>query len=197
VSSQSKIGNKRDRILLAAKRLFVNQGINLTPTSAIAIEAGVANGTLFHYFKTKEELIHTLYHETCQSHALITNANVDKEKTIKRKFHVLWYNTVRWGLNRPQDFFFMQQIRHAPRLSCLSGNEMPDHLQLIRSLIQQGKEKGTLKDIPTALLCQLSQYQLFAVINFLLQHDEYQQNAKYVSMTFDFFWDSISKKHNS
>jgi hypothetical protein len=91
----------------------------------------------------------------------------------------------------------MQQINHSPFLSDLSGKEMPDHTFFIRSLIQQGKSTGTLKDIPPDLLCQLSQSQLFAVINFLLQHDEFQQNTKYVSMTFELYWDSIAKKQSS
>ena len=47
-----------------APTLFTELGFHGTPTSLIAQEAGVATGTLFHYFKMKEELIENLYLET-------------------------------------------------------------------------------------------------------------------------------------
>ena len=49
--------NKREKIFSTALNLFVEHGFHGTPTSKIAKEAGVANGTLFHHFNTKEDLI--------------------------------------------------------------------------------------------------------------------------------------------
>ncbi|MBW1671218.1 MAG: helix-turn-helix transcriptional regulator [Deltaproteobacteria bacterium] len=40
-------------ILMAATELFAQWGYTATPTSEIAQASGVAEGTLFHYFKTK------------------------------------------------------------------------------------------------------------------------------------------------
>ena len=54
--------DKKNSILGSALRLFVENGFHGTATSKIAQEASIANGTLFNYFKTKEELIVTLYH---------------------------------------------------------------------------------------------------------------------------------------
>jgi len=53
--------DKRTAILSASLTLFTERGFHGTPTSMIAREAGIATGTLFHYFKTKEELITALY----------------------------------------------------------------------------------------------------------------------------------------
>ena len=192
--SQSKLENKRERILLAARRLFVNQGFHSTPTSAIAREASVANGTLFHYFNTKEELINTLYKETKRSFFTITTAGVENEKNIKRKVRLLWYNTVKWALNRPQDFLFIQQYSNSPFISQLTQEDISEHIGFYHDLIDQGKEKGTLKDIPTDLMYQLTTYQIYGIINYLLQHKEFQNNSTYLSMAFEFYWESIAKK---
>ncbi|MCK5465591.1 MAG: TetR/AcrR family transcriptional regulator [Bacteroidales bacterium] len=192
--SQSKLENKRDRILLAARRLFVNQGFHSTPTSAIAREASVANGTLFHYFNTKEELINTLYKETKRSFFTITPAGVENEKNIKRKVRLLWYNTVKWALNRPQDFLFIQQYSNSPFISQLTQEDISEHIGFYYDLIDQGKEKGTLKDIPTDLMYQLTTYQIYGIINYLFQHKEFQNNSTYLSMAFEFYWESIAKK---
>ena len=192
--SQSKLENKRERILLAARRLFVKQGFHSTPTSAIAREASVANGTLFHYFNTKEELINTLYKETTESYFAIATAGVDNEKNIKRKIRLLWYNTVKWAINRPQDFLFIQQFSNSPFISQLSQEENSEHSGFYFDLIDQGKEKGTLKDIPTDLMYQLTNYQIYGVINYLFQHEEFQHNSYFFSMAFEFYWESIAKK---
>lgn len=192
--SQSKLENKRERILLAARRLFVNQGFHNTPTSAIAREANVANGTLFHYFNTKEELINTLYKETKRSFFTITTAGVDNEKNIKRKIRLLWYNTVKWALNRPQDFLFIQQYSNSPFISQLTQEDISEHIGFYFDLIDQGKGKGTLKDIPTDLMYQLTTYQIYGIINYLFQHKEFQNNPTYLSMAFEFYWESITKK---
>ena len=192
--SQSKLENKRERILLAARRLFVNQGFHSTPTAAIAREASVANGTLFHYFNTKEELISTLYKETKKSFFAITTAGVENEKNIKRKIRLLWYNTVKWALNRPQDFLFMQQYSNSPFISQLTQEEISEHMGYYYDLIDEGKEKGTLKNIPTDLMYHLTTYQINGFINYLFQHKEFQHNSAYLSMAFEFYWESIAGK---
>ena len=192
--SQSKIEDKRERILLAARRLFVKQGFHSTPTSAIASEANVANGTLFHYFNTKEELINTLFKETNKSFFTITTAGVDFEKNIKRKIRLLWYNTVKWAINRPQDFLFIQQYSNSPFIAQLTQEEISEHSGFYFDLIDQGKDKGLLKDIPTDLIYQLITYQSYGIINYLFQHKEFQNNSTYLSMAFEFHWDSIAKK---
>jgi len=194
VISQSKIENKRERILLAARRLFVKQGFHSTPTSAIAREANVANGTLFHYFNTKEDLINTLYRETRRSYFTIAVAGVDDEKTIKRKVRLLWYNIVKWALNRPQDFLFIQQYSNSPFISQLAREEIVEHTGFYYDLFDEGKKKGTLKDIPTDLMHQLTTYQINGLINHLLEHEEFHHNSTYLNMAFEFCWESILKK---
>lgn len=50
-------GEARERILDSARRLFATRGYRGTPTKDIAIEAGVATGTVFYYFPTKHDLL--------------------------------------------------------------------------------------------------------------------------------------------
>src|SRR5690242_16466951 len=46
----------RERILKAALELFRKHGLEATTTKQISTKAGIAEGTLFNYFKTKEDL---------------------------------------------------------------------------------------------------------------------------------------------
>jgi len=47
----------RDRILQVSERLFYKQGYNLTGINQIIAEAGIAKGSLYNHFKSKEELL--------------------------------------------------------------------------------------------------------------------------------------------
>lgn len=51
---------KRDAILRTAARLFAERGFGNTPTILLAQEAGVAEGTIFRHFKTKDEIFFVL-----------------------------------------------------------------------------------------------------------------------------------------
>lgn len=54
-------GDKRDRILSAAERIFARHGFFAARVSEIAKEAGVADGTIYLYFKSKDDLLISLF----------------------------------------------------------------------------------------------------------------------------------------
>jgi AcrR family transcriptional regulator len=55
---------KRRTILAAAVRVFARDGFHTSPVGAIATEAGVAHGLLYHYFTSKDEVLETIFRET-------------------------------------------------------------------------------------------------------------------------------------
>jgi TetR/AcrR family fatty acid metabolism transcriptional regulator len=56
--------DKRRVILDAAVRVFARKGYHTSRVGDIAEEAGVAHGLLYHYFRSKEELLETIFRET-------------------------------------------------------------------------------------------------------------------------------------
>jgi AcrR family transcriptional regulator len=58
--ARPKSEDKRNAILDTATLLFAGRGLTAAPTSEISKQAGVAEGTLFTYFKTKDDLINAL-----------------------------------------------------------------------------------------------------------------------------------------
>ena len=56
--------DKRRLILDAAVRVFARKGYHTCRVGYIAEEAGVAHGLLYHYFRSKEELLETIVRET-------------------------------------------------------------------------------------------------------------------------------------
>src|SRR5262245_35782555 len=63
MASKAPPVDKRRQILDAAIRVFARQGFHSTRVSDIADEAGVAYGLVYHYFKSKEEVLNELFSE--------------------------------------------------------------------------------------------------------------------------------------
>jgi AcrR family transcriptional regulator len=61
---QNSLPRRKRDILQAAQQLFAEKGYHATPTSEIASLAGVAQGTLFYHFKSKEGILLFLLQQT-------------------------------------------------------------------------------------------------------------------------------------
>src|SRR5436309_6049817 len=59
-------GDKRERILSAAERIFARHGFFAAKVSDVAKEAGVADGTIYLYFKNKDDLLISLFERRMQ-----------------------------------------------------------------------------------------------------------------------------------
>ena len=62
-SSRPPAADRRRQILDAAVRVFARQGFHASRVSDIADEAGVAHGLLYHYFRSKDQVLDTLFRE--------------------------------------------------------------------------------------------------------------------------------------
>lgn len=101
--------DRRAALLQAALKLFARDGLHNVPTSAISREAGVATGTLFVYFKSKEELISTLYLEAVAAVTEAMMEGFDEADPIADEFRRIWFNRARWHLANPAASNFIRQ----------------------------------------------------------------------------------------
>jgi AcrR family transcriptional regulator len=96
--ARAKSEDKRNAILSAATEVFAERGLGAA-TSAISHEAGVAEGTLFTYFKTKDELV-----------ADAMMSDFPRRSSVRRRFQHVWNRYAEWGIANPQQYKVLQQI---------------------------------------------------------------------------------------
>jgi AcrR family transcriptional regulator len=120
--SRPKSEDKRKAILEAAIRVFAERGITNAPTSAISRAAGVAEGTLFTYFRTKNELMNELYFELRQefSRTLTDYPNAADAHT---RLRYIWDRYLDLGKAHPQRLKVIAQLRASGKL--FRENEKP------------------------------------------------------------------------
>lgn len=157
---------KYDKILQASLRLFIKDGFHATPTSKIAKEAGVSNGTLFHYFKTKEILVSELYlsiKRQLRDHLI---NNLDRCKTTREKVKYIWISWVKWGIENSEKIVFFKQFHNSPYISCESRKEGATTFSFIFDIIDEGIDNGSLINIDRHLLSSFMFASTYTMIAF-------------------------------
>ncbi len=109
--------SKREQILQTALRLFTEHGFRGTSTAEISKQAGVATGTLFHHFKSKEELIEELYlsakAELAENLQAARSGVAEPDKTIKQ----FWFAYVEWTISHESQYRFFKHCEASPYIS--------------------------------------------------------------------------------
>ena len=100
--------DKKAKIIQTTMELITQQGFHASPMSQIAREAGVAAGTIYHYFPSKDELIRSTYKEVKKQMGDALMYNFDGKKTYKEQFFSFWENLLFCAMHDPLflDFHF-------------------------------------------------------------------------------------------
>src|ERR1700737_485074 len=109
--ARPKSEDKRNAILDAATRLFAERGLAAAPTSEISKRAGVAEGTLFTYFATKDDLINSLYREIKLELADAMMSDFPRKKNVRTRLHHVWDRYVNWGIANPKQRKVLTQLQ--------------------------------------------------------------------------------------
>src|SRR5437588_5043490 len=107
--ARPKSGGKRQAILSAATNIFAERGIG-APTSAISSAAGVAEGTLFMYFPSKDELVNAVYREIKKEMVERMMSGFPRDAKVRDRLRHVWDNYVRWGAANLMQHRALKQI---------------------------------------------------------------------------------------
>nr|WP_269803074.1 TetR/AcrR family transcriptional regulator [Salmonella enterica] len=118
----------------AATQAIAQSGIAAS-TAVIARNAGVAEGTLFRYFATKDELINTLYlhlkQDLCQSMIMELDRSITDAKMMTR---FIWNSYISWGLNHPARHRAIRQLAVSEKLTKETEQRADDMFPELRDL---------------------------------------------------------------
>ena len=162
---------KRQALLEAAIELFAKDGFWQTTTASIAQEAGVATGTLFTYFPTKNDLIDELY-LTIKREAL---AELQREPKLHGSFEAVFKEIhtrlLKWGSANPKKFQLMLQLRQGNQVSQRIHETIEDDWKESYEWIMLGQQEGKLAKFPTNLLLSIIHGHLEAVIQHSIKYN--------------------------
>src|ERR1700676_1204429 len=108
--AKPKSEDKRNAILSAAAQVFAERGLS-APTAAITKAAGIAEGSLFTYFKTKDDLINALYRELKLELADSMMSDFPRKKNVRTRLRHVWDRYVNWGIANSEQRKVLAQLQ--------------------------------------------------------------------------------------
>lgn len=183
--------NKKETIIKTAIKLFVEHGFENTPTSQISKEAKVATGTLFHHFKTKEELINEAYLYVKKDMREFLYNDFNPKLRIKEQTKYMWYKVIEWGFKRKVFNQFLLRFYGSTYINNLTMEQARSTFDKTKSFFKIAQKKNKIKNFPFLLFENLTvaMYQ-----SFLTEFYERKKlDKKLLEFSFKVYWDAVSK----
>src|ERR687884_645152 len=141
------VADKREAILRAATQVFARNGYFNSKVADIARAAGVADGTVYLYFKSKEEILHSIFDRSVgdaisEGRRQIATLTDPREK-LRRIAHL---HLERLGADRDLAVVFQVELRSSTKfMEEFSAAGVAEYLGLIRAAVEEGQRAGVFR----------------------------------------------------
>ena len=146
-SIRPPVGDKREAILRAATQVFARNGYFNSKVADIARVAGVADGTVYLYFKSKEEILHSIFDRSVESAILEGRKQLETIADPREKLRrIANLHLERLGADRDLAVVFQVELRSSTKfMEEFSAAGFAEYLSLIRATFEEGQRAGVFR----------------------------------------------------
>jgi TetR/AcrR family fatty acid metabolism transcriptional regulator len=139
--------DKRDAILRAAIETFAARGFFHAQVADVARSAGVAAGTVYLYFRGKDDLLISIFERTMtEAIAAGRDSVAAKRSAVERLREIARLHFERMGRDRNLAVVFQVELRQSTKfMERFSATYLRQYLGIIRDVIAEGQAEGTLR----------------------------------------------------
>jgi TetR/AcrR family fatty acid metabolism transcriptional regulator len=174
--------DKRDAILRAAIETFAARGFFNAQVADVARGAGVAAGTVYLYFRGKDDLLISIFERTMKEAIAAGRESVAaRTSPLEQLREIATLHLERLGRDRDLAVVFQVELRQSTKfMERFSATYLREYLGIIRDVIAKGQAKGVFrKQINPTLAAKM----LFGALdematNWILSHREYSLAAE-------------------
>ena len=139
--------DKRDAILRAATQVFAQRGFFNAQVADVAKAAGVAAGTVYLYFRSKDDLLVSLFERTMK--AAIAEGRTALAGTVdprERLLRIARLHLERLGRDRDLAIVFQVELRQSTKfMERFSSSYLREYLGIIRETVEAGQADGLFR----------------------------------------------------
>lgn len=152
------VADKREAIIRAAIKIFAGKGYFNSKVADIAAEAGIADGTVYLYFKSKEEVLHSIF-DRAMEEAIDEGRRELSEISgpVEKLARIAEIHLERLGADRDLAVVFQVELRGSTKfMEAFSATGFATYLDLIRATVEEGQKAGIFrKDIKAVLAAKI------------------------------------------
>ena len=152
--ARPRSNDKRRRILEAAVRVFARKGYFAAKVAEIARAAGIADGTIYLYFKSKDQILVSLFDGVMAEHIAKARHEIRAVRGAPARLRTLAAHHLRLlGGNRDLAIVFQVELRRSTKfMERFTASWMQDYFAVVDEVIERGQKDGTLRrDLPRKL----------------------------------------------
>ncbi|HYV07712.1 MAG TPA: TetR/AcrR family transcriptional regulator [Blastocatellia bacterium] len=144
---KEKANGKYEAILRAAIKVFARSGFFNAKVADVASEAGVADGTVYLYFKNKDDILVSIFNDH-MNEALAggrkTLAEIDDP--VEKIRRIVLAHLEGLGRDRELAVVFQVELRSSTKfMEQFSATKVTEYLELIRGVIEEGQARGVFR----------------------------------------------------
>jgi AcrR family transcriptional regulator len=143
------------RLLAAATRLFAERGYDRTSVQEIVEAAGVTKGALYHYFGSKDDLLHEIYGRLLRLQQERLDALADSGAPVEERLRAAAADVVVTTIEHLDDatIFFRSMHQLSPGKNKQVRAERRRYHERFRALVEEGQRAGVFsKETPADLV---------------------------------------------
>ena len=153
--TRNTVTDKREAILRSAIKVFARKGYFNSKVADIAGKAKIADGTVYLYFKSKEEILHSIFDRTMEEFIADGKKEIaDIEEADKKLLRIAELHLEKLGADRDLAIVFQVQLRGSIKfMREFSAAGFAEYLEIIHQTIVEGQKQGIFRKDINATIC--------------------------------------------
>ncbi len=159
VHSQDSQGSRtptKERVLAAALSLFVERGFVGTSVPAIADAAGIAAGTMYRSFPSKQALVNELYRQCKRDLMTALLDGIDLSQPARMVFRHIWFQLASFARDHSEALAFLELHHHGAYLDAESLALEEQSLAPFYAYFATDRARASFKPLPPTALMALT-----------------------------------------
>ena len=153
--ARAVVSDKREAILRSAIKVFAQKGYFNSKVADVAKEAGIADGTVYLYFKSKDEILHSVFDRAMEEFIAEGKREIAEiEKADERLRRIAQLHLERLGADRELAIVFQVELRGSTKfMEEFSGGGFAEYLDIIRQTIADGQKQYIFRQDLKPVVC--------------------------------------------
>ncbi len=169
--------DKREAILRAATKVFAGKGYFNSKVADIAKQAGIADGTVYLYFKSKDEILHSVFDRAMAEFIEEGKRELAQlEKAEDKLRRIAQLHLEKLGADRDMAIVFQVELRGSTKfMEEFSAAGFAEYLDIIRQTFEEGQTAGVFRKDLKPITCAKILYGALdeMVTNWILSRKSY------------------------
>ncbi|WP_242649591.1 TetR/AcrR family transcriptional regulator [Alkaliphilus oremlandii] len=170
--------NKYILIRQAAIDLFYKQGINNTNMQEIAKEAGIAKGTIYLYYSSREDLIDHIFNYSLSLHIEASMKDVEIQSSNSEKLKKRVKNILFWNHEYPKEASIVSAYYKPVNIVGTDDVSLKESYEINKVFLQEGIEQKEFKELPLEFLCKMFFSSVEGISTYIRKHPSVLEDEK-------------------